>query len=55
LPLQGTVPADTPETAAVEAARLSSLPQAVKTPPEAVKAVITETTAADVLPTPRLT
>ena len=49
------MPADTPETVAVEAARLSSLPQAAKTPLETAKAVITDTTAADVLPTLRLT
>jgi hypothetical protein len=49
------VPADTPETAAVEAARLSSLPHAVNAPLQATKVVITATTVAEVLPTPRLT
>ncbi|BBZ41649.1 hypothetical protein MCNS_47120 [Mycobacterium conspicuum] len=55
MPPQGTAPAGIPETAAVEAARLSSLPQAARTPLDTAKVVITDTTAADVLPTLRLT
>jgi hypothetical protein len=39
----------------VDAARLSSLPQAPNTEPVTTKVVIAHTAAANVLPTPRLT
>ena len=41
--------------AVVDVPRLSSLPQAVNTEPATMKVVVANTTAASVLPTPRLT